>query len=42
MIRCLLLEELAVFALDNDLHRIILSCRLIETVPNGFAYDRAS
>jgi hypothetical protein len=41
MLRCLLLEELAVLALGDDLHCVILSCRSVETVPEGFAYDRA-
>jgi hypothetical protein len=40
MLRCLLLEELAVLTLDDDLHYIILSCRPVEIVPEGFAYDR--
>jgi hypothetical protein len=38
----LLLEELAVFAFGDDLHRVILSCRPIATMPEGFAYDRVS
>jgi hypothetical protein len=42
MLRYLLLEELVVLALSDDLHRVILSCRPVETVPEGFAYDRAS
>jgi hypothetical protein len=41
MLRCLLLEELAVLALGDDLHHVILGCRLVETVSKGFAYDRA-
>jgi hypothetical protein len=41
MLHCLLLEELAVLALGDDLHCVILSCRSVETVPEGFAYDRA-
>jgi hypothetical protein len=41
MLRYLLLEELAVFAIGDDLYHIILSCRLVETVSEGFAYDRA-
>jgi hypothetical protein len=42
MLRCLLLEELVILALDDDIHRVILSCRLVETMPEGFAYDRAT
>jgi hypothetical protein len=38
----LLLEELTVLALGDNLQRVILSCRSLETVPEGFAYDRAS
>jgi hypothetical protein len=30
-----------VFAFGDDLRRVILGCRPIETVPEGFAYDRA-
>jgi hypothetical protein len=42
MLRCLLLEELAVHAFGDDLHRVILCCRPVETVSEGFAYDRTS
>jgi hypothetical protein len=42
MLRYLLLEELIVLALGDDLHHVILSCRPVETVTEGFAYDRAS
>jgi hypothetical protein len=41
MLHCLLLEELVVLALGEDLHRIILSFRPVETMPKGFAYDGA-
>ncbi len=41
MLYYLLLEELAVLAFGDDLHRVILSCRPVETMPEGFAYDRA-
>jgi hypothetical protein len=41
MLHCLLLEELTVLAFGDDLHRVILSCRPIEIMPEGFAYDRA-
>jgi hypothetical protein len=41
MLCCLLLEELAVLALGDDLHHIILSCRPVETMSEGFACDRA-
>jgi hypothetical protein len=40
MLSCLLLEELSVLTLDDDLCRIILSCRLIETMPKGFVDDK--
>jgi hypothetical protein len=42
MLRCLLLEELAILAFGDDLHHVILSCRPIEIIQEGFAYDRAS
>jgi hypothetical protein len=42
MLRCLLLKELTVLTLGDDLHLVILSCRPIEIMPKGFAYDRAS
>jgi hypothetical protein len=41
MLHCLLLKELIVLAFDFDLHRVILSCRLVESMPKHFAYDRA-
>jgi hypothetical protein len=41
MLRCLLLEELVVLAFGEDLHRGILSYRLVETMPKCFAYDKA-
>jgi hypothetical protein len=41
MLRCLLLKELAVPAFGDNLHHAILGCRLVETVYEGFAYDRA-
>jgi hypothetical protein len=40
MLYCLLLEELTVLALGDTLYRVILSCRPIKTVVEGFAYDR--
>jgi hypothetical protein len=40
MLHCLLLEELAVIALDDDFHRIILSYRPVEAVSECPAYDR--
>jgi hypothetical protein len=41
MLHCLLLEELTILAFGDDLHRVILSCRPVETVYEGFAYVRA-
>jgi hypothetical protein len=41
MLHCLLLKELVVLAFGDDLHRVILSCRPVETMSEGFAYDRA-
>jgi hypothetical protein len=41
MLRCLLLEELTILAFGDDFHRVILSYRPVETMPEGFAYDRA-
>jgi hypothetical protein len=40
MLHCLLLKELTVLAFGNDLHHVILSFRPVETVLEGFAYDR--
>jgi hypothetical protein len=40
MLRFLLLKELTVLAFSDDLHHVILSCRPVENVPEGFAYDR--
>jgi hypothetical protein len=42
MLRYLLLEELTILALGDDLHHVILNYRPVKTVPEGFAYDRAS
>jgi hypothetical protein len=42
MLRCLLLKKLTVLALGDDLQCIILSYRPVETIPEGFVYDRAS
>jgi hypothetical protein len=41
MFHCLPLKELAVLALGDDLHCVILSCRLVEIMPEGFTYNRA-
>jgi hypothetical protein len=40
MLRYLLLEELAVLAFGDDLHHVILSCRPVETLPEGLANYR--
>jgi hypothetical protein len=37
MLRSLLLEELALFTLGDDFYRVILSCRLVESVPKRFS-----
>jgi hypothetical protein len=42
MLHCLLLKELTVLAFGDDFYHVILSCRPVETVQEGFAYDRAS
>jgi hypothetical protein len=42
MLHYLLLEELTIIALDNDLHRVILSCRSVEIMHEYLAYDRTS
>jgi hypothetical protein len=42
MLYYLLLEELAFLALGDDLNRIILGYRPVETMPEGFTYDRVS
>jgi hypothetical protein len=36
MLRSLLLEELALLALGDNFHRVILSCQLVEFVPEAF------
>jgi hypothetical protein len=41
MLHYLLLKELIFLAYGDDLHRVIPSCRLVETMAEGFAYDRA-
>jgi hypothetical protein len=41
MLRYLLFEELTVLALGGDLHHVILNCRPVETVSEGFTYDIA-
>jgi hypothetical protein len=41
MLHCLLLKELAVLVFGDDLHRVILSYKLVEFMPEEFAYDRA-
>jgi hypothetical protein len=41
MLCCLLIDELVVLPFGDDLQHIILGCRSVETVPEGFAYDRA-
>jgi hypothetical protein len=38
----LLLEELTLFALGDDFHRVILSCRPVESMPEGFSNYGAS
>jgi hypothetical protein len=35
------MRELTILAFGDDLHRIILSCRPVEFVLEGFAYNRA-
>jgi hypothetical protein len=40
VLHCLLLEELAVFALGDDFYCIILGCGLVESVSKCLAYDR--
>jgi hypothetical protein len=40
MLRCLLLEELAVIALGDDLYHVILSCRPVEIVPECLTSDK--
>jgi hypothetical protein len=37
MLRSLLLEELALFALGDDFHNVILSCQPVESVPEDFS-----
>jgi hypothetical protein len=40
MLHCLRLEKLAVFALGDDFHHVILCCRPVETMPESLAYNR--
>jgi hypothetical protein len=42
MLLCLLLKELALPAFGDDLHHVILDCKPVEIVSEGFAYDRMS
>jgi hypothetical protein len=42
MLRSLLLEELALFTLGDDFHRVILSYWRVESVPECFSNYRAS
>jgi hypothetical protein len=42
MLRCLLLEELAIFTLLYDLHHVILCCGPVESMPECFFDDRVS
>jgi hypothetical protein len=37
MLRSLLLEELALFTLGDDFYHVILSCRPVEFVLEGFS-----
>jgi hypothetical protein len=37
MLHSLLLEELALFTLGDDFHRVNLSCRPVESVPKCFS-----
>jgi hypothetical protein len=37
MLRSLILVELALFTLGDDFHCVILSCRLVEYVPECFS-----
>jgi hypothetical protein len=39
MLHSLLLEELAIPALGDNLHRVILGCRSVETMSEGFSDD---
>jgi hypothetical protein len=39
MLCSLLLKELAIPVLRDDLHRVILGCWLVESVPEGLADD---
>jgi hypothetical protein len=41
MLHSLLLEELAIFTLGDDIHCNILSCRLVEPVPECFSNNGA-
>jgi hypothetical protein len=42
MLYCLLLEELTIFALGDDFHRVILGCGPVEPMFECFSYDRVS
>jgi hypothetical protein len=42
MLCYLLSEELTILAFGDNLYCVILSCRPIETVTEGFAHDRVS
>jgi hypothetical protein len=40
MLCCLLLEELAILTIGDDFYHIILGCRSVETMFEGFPDDR--
>jgi hypothetical protein len=42
MLRSLFLKKLAILALSDDLHHAILYCRLVESMYECLADDRAS
>jgi hypothetical protein len=42
MLYYLLMKELTILAFSDNLHRVILSSRPLEIMPEGFAYNRAS
>jgi hypothetical protein len=40
MLHCLLLEEQAIPTFGDNLHHVILGCRPVETMSEGFLDDR--
>jgi hypothetical protein len=40
MLHCLFLKELAISTFGDDFHRVVLGCKPVETMSEGFPDDR--